>query len=261
MKPFRVVLSIELLVAAWTFGASVALATIFVPIPFEDQVGVSSAVIHAKYITSLSRKLADGEVVTEHTFKLLGYAGLEPREVINPNNFKVLVPGGDFMGVTHVVHGTPQFKSGEESLLLLKKGGFGFAMYNLGMGKYKILRTSSAQKIKLFSEDQDSTLEEDGVYFVSEIFSDHPELGHIDKYKLNSTLTKRFGQKLMQVSKGHGFVSTPNNEVNLVRRPASGEGEHETFLSQSEYNINYFFLMSFLSLLGVIVARANRKSR
>jgi len=55
----------------------VAQAVTFIPLSFEQQVSESYGVIKGSYITSVSKKLPSGEVVTESVFKVSEFSGIK----------------------------------------------------------------------------------------------------------------------------------------------------------------------------------------
>jgi len=176
-----------------------AMATIFVPIPLEEQLREASGAVHGIFVSSVSKKLANGEVVTENTFKLINKSGISAGEIINKQNFKVLSPGGVWQGLVYHVEGAPTFEKGEEVILLLQKGKFGLEVYGLGMGKYN-----------LKTEDRETTI-------FSSIFPHHKNLGNIKVEEFNLLLNKVYGEPFQRL-KGKHFVQ---QKVEMKRGVAS----------------------------------------
>jgi hypothetical protein len=113
-------------------------ATTFIPLSIEQQMRDATGVIRGIYQGSSYKKERNDKVVTEASFKIKTMSGIKNHEVINKNNFKVIFPGGKWHGVTYQITGTPDFKVGEEVVLLITKTNMGFFLTNLALGKYTI---------------------------------------------------------------------------------------------------------------------------
>jgi len=163
------------------------MATIFVPIPLEDQFKEADSVIHGIFKGSVSKKLPNEEIVTENTFKLLSKSGLDAGHIINEESFKVLTPGGVWQGLVYHIEGTPTFTKGEKVILLLQKGKYGFEVYGLGVGKYNIKVVDRRTII------------------YSSIFPNHKKLGNITVEDFNILLNKVYGEPLQRL-KGKHYV-------------------------------------------------------
>lgn len=157
-------------------------AVTFIPLAFEQQVNESYGVIKASYVSSVSKKLPTGEVVTESVFKVSEFSGIKNHEIINKNNFKILYPGGKWQGITYHVDGSPSFEKGKEVVLLLNKTPHGFVPTNLTLGKYNIIRSEGEK------------------YLQSAVFPDHPRLGKITLDEAMSSFKKHFGSHLQAVN-------------------------------------------------------------
>ncbi len=227
------------------FYFSVSHATTFLPVPLEQQLESVSAVIRGEFLGEMSKRAPNGDVITAMSFKLKSQSGLLPREVLNPNNFQVLVPGGNLDGVTYFVHGAPRFTVGEEAVLFLAKGPYGLHVYNLAMGKYNIVKEAGA------------------TWLSSEVFPTHGELGNISFDQLDAQLNKRFGQPLQEIQLNYSKVVVPTTDKKRrlpasvakipAREVASSETEADTFG-------NAWMLMLCLGLLGIISAHLARRS-
>lgn len=223
----------------------VAQAVTFIPLSFEQQVNESYGVIKGSYITSVSKKLPSGEVVTESVFKVSEFSGIKNHEIINKNNFKILHPGGKWQGILYHVDGSPTFEPGKEIVLLLNKTPHGFVPTNLTLGKYEIFRSAGVQ------------------YLRSAVFPDHPRLG---KIKLNDAMfsfKKYFGSNLQEVNHDK-FVykgnvkkkQTQEVEGRAQRSPASDEIDEE---SGSDFSI--FAIIVIFALLGFFSAYSMRSEK
>ena len=216
-----------------TINISSLSATTFWPIPIESQIQESNAVIYAEYIGKSYKKIVNDQIVTELSFKLIKSAGLNKRELINQNSFKVIHSGGVWQDYVYDVSGTPKFKKKERAILLLKRINKGFWIYNLAMGKYNLVK------------------EEDGKYVKSSIYPNHPKLGTIKYSKFNNVVEKKFGQGLEE-SKINKHVYIKNKSKitknSSSRKPAAEEFEK---LDSQESKINIFWLIFSFVLLGV----------
>ncbi len=204
MRKFIIILGM----AIWTLSS---FSTIFVPIPLEHQLKEANGVIHGIFLGSVYKKLPNGEVVTEHTFKLINRAGISAGQIINEHNFKVLSPGGTWQGLVYHVEGSPTFDKGEEVILLLQKGKYGMEVYGLGMGKYKIKR-----------EDRETII-------YSTIFPSHKKLGKIRVRDFNLALKKVYGESLQRLGGRHYVYQkeSPRREVataKIEKKPGGNLG-------------------------------------
>lgn len=225
---------------------NIAYSTIFIPTPIDQQLENVNAVIRAEYQGETSRRLVTGDVVTELTFKLKFQAGLSHREIINPNNFKVLVPGGTFDGIVYFVHGAPKFKLGEESILFITKGQFGFQLYNLGLGKYNIIQNKNEFTIR------------------SEVFPGHPELGNISYKNFNTLIENKFGIGLSEIEINYTVQKNSSTaKLESSRYPSSLDGSinsnSELESENGEYSLIFIFLMMSFGTLGFIATKISRR--
>jgi len=259
MVAIRFLFSILLIVALCDF----AFATLFIPIPIEKQLEESNGVIRGSYLGKNYKKLSTGEVVTEATFKVDYSSGLKRSDLLNPNNFKVLVPGGVWEGIVYQVYGSPTFSLGEESVLLLTKNAEGFSVTNMSLGKYKIYK-------------------EDGeLYLSSEVFPEHPVLGSVRFTKFQEALWSAYGEGLHQNfedkaviaigssdSKNNSTGRAPSsissiskntNEQTVARDPASVKSSAEQITSSSRINVWWFVMI--MAILGSFITYASRKGK
>lgn len=172
-----------------------ALATTFVPTPFEKQVMDSYGVIRGNFSGSVYKKLPSGEVVTQASFRVKESAGLKPNEMVNKNDFKVLFPGGKWQGVVYQVHGSPKFQEGEDVVLLLAKGEHGFLLKNLSLGKYNVYRKNGQN------------------FLASSVFSNHPKLGRIKYKAFEEMVEHRFGKRIENIKDDRYVYQAPKSPV------------------------------------------------
>lgn len=175
MKPNRQIL----IFFAILFALS-SRATLFLENSIEDRLKNATGVIHGRYQGSSYKKLPNGSIVTESSFEIMQTSGIKPGEIINPNSFKVLHPGGKWNGLVHKIPGSPNFKRDEEVYLIIKKDKFGYLLPNLGMSKFHIIREDGKKKIQ------------------SQIFGDKDGIGKLDLETFSSLCESTFGEPLKE---------------------------------------------------------------
>ena len=219
------------------------LATTFIPLPVEDQIDATDSVVWATNESKAYKKLPSGEVVTEYSFKLLQTSGLSEHKIVSPNSFKILAPGGLWLGRYYQVHGVAEFKKGESALLFLKQTPHGWFVNNLSMGKYKIIEDT------------------EGTWFKNTVFPDHPKLGLISLKQMNQMLEHKFDTPLVgididkYVHKTMDSQHAESKNSSSSRKPASIEEALEP--SESGYGI--MWMMFFFGILGFIYRVRARK--
>lgn len=185
MKVEQIFTFILLMIASYTLKA-----TTFIPVPIDEQLESATGVIHGKYLGKTYKLGPDEKVFTEYSFRVFAKSGLGEEKFHNTNIFKVLVPGGRWLGVVHHISGSPRFRINEEVILVVKKGTPGYLLHNFTLGKYKI------SKGKL------------NRHLISEVFPYHPNLGKIPLASFNKKLIERFGGPLAKIKKRDKFVHT-----------------------------------------------------
>lgn len=150
-------------------------ATTFYPLPFTKQLVDSYGVIRAVYNGSVVKRLPSGRIMTEGSFRILQSSGLAPTDIINPDDFKVLYPGGVYQGLVYQSFGSPKFSKREEVVLILSKSQGAFHVHNLALGKYKVIKGRKE------------------TYLTSEVFPANPKIGKIKLQKFNRLVNQRFG--------------------------------------------------------------------
>jgi len=110
----------------------------------------SDAVIRGFYLGSSYKKLPNGEVVTVASIKVsqISQKSSEKlyREKLGGGGFKLIIPGGEWGGVSYRVPGSPTFIDGEEVLLFVKKGKYGYMLSDLALGKLKRKEAKYSEK-------------------------------------------------------------------------------------------------------------------
>lgn len=217
------------------FGLSLNLvAATYIPTPLEDQIKESYGVVKGTYQSKVYKKNRNGDVITEVSIALDEASGLKPGDVINKKNFKITYPGGVWQGIVHKYTGSPEFKMGEEIVLLIHRGDNGFHLLNFGLGKYSL------------------TKEDGAVYLNSSVFPKNPKISGVSYKKFQTMVESKFGQPLTKF-KGEKFVYKPteskkNKLSRNGRMPASVEANREP--ASSGNNTTMFWLMIVLSILG-----------
>ncbi len=211
-------------------------ATTFIPLPIEEQIDASDSVVWATNSGKAYKRLPNGDVVTEYSFKLKLASGLPEHKVVSPNSFKVLAPGGLWQGRYYQIHGVPVFKEGEEALLFLKHSDHGWFVNNLAMGKFEVV--TNAQ----------------GTWFKNTIFPTHPKIGLVPLEKMNELLQDRFAAPLtaLEVDKYvHSELAV--SKARNARKPASfDEYQEEASSSDEKKNYGIFWVMLLFGFLGFI---------
>ncbi len=203
-------------------------ATTYLPIDIEQQLKESSGVVHAKHLAKDYKKDSKGNVVTEYSFQVIKSAGIRSSEILNKNDFSIIVPGGKWQDIVYHVHGAPSFSIGEEVVLLVKRGGDGFRLTNLALGKYNIIRDLG------------------GTYISSSVFPAHKKLSRIELAQFNQMVYENSGERFEEVYRDT-YVYKPG-EVNQKRSPASISEQED---NKSENDFSVFWLILCLSILGV----------
>lgn len=214
-----------ILISIILFSATQLQAMNFGPVPLEDQLKESDAVIVGKFLGSRFKKLPDNEIITINSFKIRTQAGLKYADLLNRNKIDIYHPGGKWQGIEYEIQGAPVFEKDEESLLLIKRTGFGFRLQNLALSKY------------------DVTYKRDEINFHSVVFRDHPRLGHFSLEELNSLLDDSFNATLEEISQFS--VSIKKNNQSRTIASYSDESEEESLLTEKipMVGLGLFFIL------------------
>ena len=164
-------------------------ATSFIATPIDNQISHSDGVIVGTFEGQSYKKNQHNEVVTEAYFKIIKQIGIANNRLLNPYSFRVLIPGGRWQGSVYNISGTPKFKKGEKVVLLLKHHSFGFSLTNLSMSKFKII-----------NKDRKT-------YLVSDVFSNHPNVGIIEWKNFEVAVKRHFGSKLISSQGRKPFIN------------------------------------------------------
>ncbi len=178
------------------------LATTFVPVPLEEQLRESDAIIQGIFQGSSTKREKDGRIVTVLSFKLEKVAGIPSGKLTTPHDFKVYVPGGTWQGLTYKTVGVPKFEKGIEVILLIKKYKGGYFPTNLALAKYNIVRM-------------------DGItYISSSVFSNHKKLGMIAYSDLEEHVLNSFGREFSTIHDNKFVYKSNRKKIIRGRLPA-----------------------------------------
>ncbi len=208
MNKVSVFLRLSLLSYLLVTGLEVK-ATVFIETPIKDRLQHSSGVIRGKFLGKVYKKLPTGRVVTEATIKVQGFSGLTQNEIINHHNFKVTYPGGVWQGRVYKVHGTPVFHQGEEVVLIVQKGDFGYLLPNMAMSKFRIEKNGKEEVLR------------------AAVFSDKKGVGHINMNEFDSLVNESFGEPIHKLVVDKYVDKGRKSEVKRKRSPASIAKEQE----------------------------------
>lgn len=229
-----------------SFFASIAVlqATTFIPLPLEDQLDASDSVVLATNQGKAYKRLPNGDIVTEYSFKLELASGLPEHKVLSPNSFKVMTPGGLWLGRYYQVDGAAVFKEGEQSLLFLKQTPYGWIVNNLSMGKFSVSHSA------------------EGTWFKNSVFPTHPKIGTVSMGKLNELLQKKFNSPLAAVDIDkyvHNSAVEKNEKAQSRgnRAPASIEESQES----ESMPVGLIWMMLLFGVLGFVYRVRAKKTR
>jgi len=203
-------------------------ASIILPLSFEDQLRTSDAVVQGVVQGQNFKRLANGEVTTEVVIKLSQTVGMDSEIIINPSQFKVLIPGGTWGGIVHRVDGAPEFKAGEEVLLFVSKFSYGIKLSSMALSKYYVER------------------KKDDINLKSYLYPDNPNIGHIKFSEFKKLVSTVMDGELKPISNEKTVWKRPQqdefiDEENTGRAPAS--------ISPASH-IEMSWLMIIFALLG-----------
>jgi hypothetical protein len=219
-----------------------SLATTFSPIPLEYRIDDAKGVVQGRFLGQVYKKLPDGNVVTEVSIGLDKAVGFYANEILNRSEFKVILPGGVWNGHVYKVQGVPHFKKGEEVVLMITKGKFGFYLPNMAMSKFQVKRVR-----------HDTTL-------VSEIFSEKEGVGRIELKDFESLLSRKFGKGLEKVDFDRVIYRRPISEnLKKSRKPASIELDDENEDISPWSGMALVLTLTALSFFSIVLSRRGKE--
>lgn len=204
-------------------------ATVFIETPIEDRLQHSSGVIRGKFLGKVFKKLPSGKIVTEATIKVSEFSGLEQNEIINHHNFKVMYPGGVWLGRVYKVHGTPTFTQGQEVVLIVKKGEFGYVLPNMALSKFNL-------------ETNDKK-----IFLRSSIFTDKKGVGNLSLEEFSILVESSFGEPMHKLVIDKYVDKGKRVRKNGKRKPASVSNEDQ---NSEDESIPVIWFVIGLGLLG-----------
>lgn len=130
-------------------------ATVFRPLPVEEQIQAADGVILGHFLKSKPVQLEDGSIATQMIFKMNKEFGMQS-DLIGMDEIIVHYPGGSLGNKTVKVDGTPEFVSGERVALLIKSNSDRYWGLNLAMGTFKVINYGNETLVvnSLFPEDR-----------------------------------------------------------------------------------------------------------
>ena len=152
---------------------NICLATMFSPLPFDQQVEEATSAVEVKLGDSKVFKNASGMIMTEYAFDVLESYNLSADDLDN-HQLKLTMPGGTYNGVTSMIDGAPQFNKDEKSFLLLKKIASKIYLSNFTLGKFKIQNDNG------------------NIFYVSDVFPMDPKIGRISKEKMLELIKEKW---------------------------------------------------------------------
>lgn len=218
-------------------------ATTFIETPIVNRLDFASGVIRGKFLGSSFKKDPMGKVITEATFQIIAVSGIKPNEMINRNSFRVSYPGGQWNGMTYKVSGTPSFTQGEDVILMVKKGKFGFILPDLAFSKFDIKVVDGKEILE------------------SEIFSNKEGIGKISLKDFSEMTKQKFGvalvnfntdkhiyvdEKHKRVAVNAEILKNYEGRVRRARRPASVSKE------ETDDSIPIIWFVLALGILGFL---------
>ncbi|MDH5582217.1 MAG: hypothetical protein OEY33_09960 [Bdellovibrionales bacterium] len=208
-------------------------ASNYYPLPFSKQLLDSDGVIRGVFQGAKVRKLASGRIMSEGSFKIIESAGISPAEILNPDDFKVLFPGGIYQGLVHKSFGGPAFKIGEEVVLILSKKSGYYLIHNLALGKYNVQR------------DRNKT------FIISEVFPKNKEIGKNSIEQFNDFVRKKFYQ---------GLNSNSRRVDNIIEDKSRTLASVEVVKEEKDNQFEMFWIVLLLVGLSVLsIAIQNRE--
>ena len=247
-----------LLLTVMLISTSQVLAMTQVPLSIQEQLQDADVAIRGHYQGHQVRQLPNGDIITEHSFYLVGHAGFKNKDLINHNDFKVHTLGGVWRNENHLVPGMASFEDDEEVVLLLKKGQFAYNLSNNTLSKYSV------------SEKNGTTI------LRSALNPTNPQFGEMDFDAFQFQVFKHFGERIALANPDKSIFRprTVNSrpQDNTRRLPANHNECNHQLENQSSPNSSLweraqstiFFLlwpMVILALLGTLYHYTIAKKR
>lgn len=162
----------------------------------ESQLSSSTSIILGTFSSKVYKRLHGKDVVTEYSFKIKKSIGLNNDEVLNKNNFKVLLSGGVWLGNRTRNFKELDLKKDKDYLVFLKKRRDGFFFNNPFAGVFSVKESKRGVSFKSLA-------------------------GH--KNRLSFSYNEGFKSKAEELYK-EGFVDF-NVKKYFIKKAVNGEGQ------------------------------------
>ncbi|AYF43186.1 MULTISPECIES: hypothetical protein [Halobacteriovorax] len=116
-------------------------------IPLSKQLSESNAIIMGVYQDSYVKKLNNGKIVTNVTFKLEKSVGLGNRKQLSKNSFNFVYNGGQWQGINYPNENMPRFVKGRRYIVLLVKGEQEFYPFYDRLGVYTVIGREGEEEV------------------------------------------------------------------------------------------------------------------
>lgn len=206
------------------------------PIPITKQLNESDGVIFGEFLGDSYKRMHNGKIVTESSFKIIKSVGITEKYLINKSLFRVYYDGGVYNGFRYNNESAPRFKEGKSYMVLLKRTSYGFKPYMDKLGVYDL------------KSDREST------HLISQAFPKHPKIGIVPYNTFDLWIRTVYGS-YMDSTHSDKFVYMPKKDTG--RHPAStfqAEAEDET-------KIGIFWVALIFGFLGAMRLRQLRYSK
>lgn len=215
------------------------MATTFAPLTIQEKVKHSDAVVLGTVISSHFKK-DKNMIVTEVILDVKESTGLQFNQIVSRKSFKVRYPGGKWGGLVHKIEGVPEFKKGEEVVLLLRYDRNAFWIHHLAAGKFsKIIRGDEEFLISsIFSKRM-------GIGLIS--FSNFEQI--LKKSHLKSSLSYLPSEEKVVITKGK---KKDNQKLITMRNSRHIQSKSVEDLQSSTSIFNFSFLILILALVGFL---------
>jgi hypothetical protein len=229
------------------FFAISAWATSFQVVPLDKLLTPADAILLGDYLNSKSVELEDGMIATEAVFKIEKELGLDAED-FGLSEIKVYYPGGKVGDKVVSIEGTPQFISGEKSLLLLTNGPDGrIWVQGLAMGTFKVVRVGKKSLL------------------INSVFPGSPELSQIEITQFMRKVSAVKGENLKEINSDKYVRESEKQRSLQVASKAQGNSRsiasaRDNTENRTEPNLmNSFWLVTILGFLGALTTWWGRK--
>jgi hypothetical protein len=174
-----------------------------IPIPLSNHIKLSDVIVMGTYVGKHYRKLPNSEVVTEYKFNLDKHVGLQLSNSEKSFEFRVLHPGGIWMGKDYTSNNSPSFQDREKVVLFLKDDKNGHWFVNSLQSIYTIEKRGREQMM------------------ISSIYPLHPTIGKLSFSDFAEKLIEIKGQDLSAVNhKTYTYTPDIKRKFNNIHNPS-----------------------------------------